>query len=197
MLILSMLVETEQPINSRQQKIMFDEQIFTAIAEGDTRAIENLYLKTERVLYAYLLSLTKDHDFAVDLLQETYLKIMAAAHLYTPKGKPMAWIFSIAKNLFHDALRKKSRELSVGEMELLEHANLSYEMQPENKLVLTAALEELAEEERSIILLYAVSGMKHREIAKMLNLNLSTVLSKYHRGLKKLRTIIEKGGTSS
>lgn len=48
-------------------------------------------------------------------------------------------------------------------------------------------MRELADEERQILMLHAVTGMKHREIAELLQLSLSTVLSKYHRALKKLR----------
>ena len=47
------------------------------------------------------------------------------------------------------------------------------------------------EEERQIILLHAVSGLKHREIAELLEKPLSTVLSKYNRGLKKMKIQLE------
>ncbi len=193
MLTLAMLVD-EPAILKKRQNIKINEGVFQQIAGGNMDALETLYSSTERTLYAYLLSLTKDHNLAVDLLQETYLKVMGAAHLYQPQGKPMAWIFSIAKNLFLDELRKINREVVVGEAEAFDTIKLSYEMHPENRLVLEAALSELTETERSIILLFSVSGLKHREIAVLLNLNISTVLSKYHRGLKKLRTFLEEGG---
>ena len=45
----------------------------------------------------------------------------------------------------------------------------------------------LSEEERQIVLLHAVSGMKHRELSELLELPLSTVLSKYARALAKLK----------
>lgn len=67
----------------------------------------------------------------------------------------------------------------------------------DDRLVLEGVLEKLTEEEREIIMLYAVSGMKHREIAESLDMKLSTLLSKYHRGLKKLRSHLEEGGESS
>jgi RNA polymerase sigma-70 factor (ECF subfamily) len=63
----------------------------------------------------------------------------------------------------------------------------SYVTDPEDKLVLETTLEILAEDERQIVLLHAVSGMKHKEIAKNLGIPLSTALSKYHRALKKLK----------
>ena len=57
--------------------------------------------------------------------------------------------------------------------------------------LLQGALASLADEERRIVLLHAVTGMKHREIAALLELPLPTVLSKYHRALKKMRIFLE------
>ena len=49
----------------------------------------------------------------------------------------------------------------------------------------------LEEQARRIVLLHAVTGLKHREIAQLLELPLATVLSKYHRALKKLKAQLE------
>ena len=59
-------------------------------------------------------------------------------------------------------------------------------------MVLKTAFELLSEEECRIIILHAVSGMRHREIGELLQLPVSTVLSKYNRGLKKLRRELEE-----
>ena len=61
-------------------------------------------------------------------------------------------------------------------------------------VVLKAALQILTEEERQIVTLHALSGCKHREIAEILQIPLPTVLSKYHRALKKLKKELEGGG---
>ena len=61
----------------------------------------------------------------------------------------------------------------------------------DERILLQQALGSLAEEERRIVLLHAVTGMKHREIAALLELPLPTVLSKYHRALKKMRSTLE------
>jgi RNA polymerase sigma-70 factor (ECF subfamily) len=61
-------------------------------------------------------------------------------------------------------------------------------------MVLQAALTILDIEEREIILLHAISGFKHREIAGNLGISLGTVLSKYHRGLNKLRKYLKEQG---
>ena len=60
----------------------------------------------------------------------------------------------------------------------------------DERMLLQQALGSLGEEERRIVLLHT-SGLKHREIALLLKLPLSTVLSKYHRSLKKMRSSLE------
>ena len=60
----------------------------------------------------------------------------------------------------------------------------------ENKAAIRACMERLSDEERQIVVLHAVSGFKHREIASLLSLALPTVLSKYNRAIKKLRAYL-------
>ncbi len=57
----------------------------------------------------------------------------------------------------------------------------------EDKALIQTCMESLSDEERQILVLHAVAGFKHREIAKILGLKLSTVLSKYHRAIKKMK----------
>ena len=64
-------------------------------------------------------------------------------------------------------------------------------MSSDDKLFVAQYLAKLSEEERTIVVLHAMTGLKHREIAKHLNLPLATVLSKYHRAIKKLKQIIK------
>lgn len=130
-------------------------------------------------------------------MQETYLKILSSAHLYRPMGKPLAWMFTIARNLFYTEMKRSSRFLTEDPSDLSNDKRFSYVTDADDRLVLEGVLKKLTEEEREIIMLYAVSGMKHREIAESLNMKLSTLLSKYHRGLKKLRSYLEEGGEGS
>ena len=70
-----------------------------------------------------------------------------------------------------------------------------FALSSDEKWVLEELLATLNDDERQIIMLHAVAGFKHREIADLLNLKLSTVLSKHHRGLKKLKENYKKEGT--
>lgn len=174
------------------KKLIIDEGLFRRIGESDMTAFDELYQITERPLYAYALSLSKNHDEALDLMHETYVKVISAAHLYKPMGKPLAWLFTITKNLFLSQIRKNKRIINTENEQLHNDSRFSYVIDSEDKIVLEIALFQLTEEESQIVLLHAVTGMKHKDIANSLGIGLSTTLSKYHRAIKKLRMYLEE-----
>lgn len=158
----------------------------------DKEAFLELYQSINQPLFAYILGLVADVNEAQDILQETYLKIRSAAHLYQAQGKPMAWIFTIARNLTRMHYRQSERIVGDPIEEINAEALFSSEMDQQDRIVMKNLLEKLDEDERTIILLHTVSGYKHREIAQNLEKPLSTVLSRYNRGIKKLRKFVEQ-----
>lgn len=62
----------------------------------------------------------------------------------------------------------------------------------EEQIVLRSLLQRLGADEYRLVVLHSVSGMRFREIAEALGLPLSTVLSKYHRAMKKLKKAWEE-----
>lgn len=196
MLIFGMVMD-DGPIQLNDVKnhaFDLDESLIQRIAHRDMAAFDELYYKTEKILYSYILSFVKQHDDTLDLLQETYVKLMNSSHLYQPMGKPMAWLFTISKNLAISHLRSKKNYVDVDVIDLENDISYSYVDNNTDNEVLRIALNILSEEERTIVLLSAISGLKHREIANNLDLKLSTVLSKYHRAIKKMREHIRKEG---
>lgn len=162
------------------------EAMLSGIAQEDSAAFERFYRSTDRTLYTYILSLTRNHHDAQDVMMDTYLKVRANAHRYVPQGKPLAWVFTIARNLVRSRQREAARETLYGDVTEVELAFPATDTQ-DNALALREAMTVLSEEERQIVLLHAVSGMKHRELSELLELPLSTVLSKYARALAKLK----------
>lgn len=159
-------------------------------------AFERLYNISERTMYAYIMSIVKNHDDTLDIMQDTYLKIRSAAHLYKPMGKPLAWMFTIAKNIARNRFRLEERTVTSEGLNLETKMEFAYIENPIDRIVLESALTILSEEERKIVLLYAVTGLKHKEIASNLGIPLSTALSKYRRALKKLRTHLSQQGVN-
>ena len=178
----------------RSRQAPVDEALFPRIGQGDQAAFEALYRQTERAVYTFALSLLKNPLDALDVTQETYLKVRASAHLYQPQGKPLAWLFTIARNLSNSLLRQSGRSVSAEAYFSADGPGCAYLEDPSDRLALTAALDGLEELDRQVVLLHVVSGLKHREIAQDLGLPLGTVLTRYHRALKKLRHILSEGG---
>lgn len=168
------------------------EEALRFIAEGKTECIADIYDETKSALYGYILAIIKNPDDVEDVLQDTYVKICGCAGMYKPQGKPMAWIFTIARNLALMEIRAKNR---IGEMDEYEWSQLSVESQAvtvEDRMVLSVAMKSLTDDECQIVMLHAVGGMKHREIADMYDMPLATVLSKYNRAIKKLQKKLEQ-----
>ncbi len=165
------------------------EELLRQIALGSQQAFEELYRATDSAIYGYALSLMRNHHEAQDVMMDTYLKIRCAAHLYMPMGKPMAWILTITKNLARTRLRSAGRQIPLDD---LEETTPSFDRDSEEAIALEQAMKVLGDQERQILILHAVTGLKHREIAEMLGMPLATVLSKYARSLKKLKKALEE-----
>lgn len=164
----------------------FLEEEIAMIALGNKDALSNIYYNTKHIVYGFSLSILKNIHEAEDILQEVFIKIYENADSYQANGKPLAWILTITKNLSLMKLRKKKHHEDIDELkdvlgEDKDKNNI------ENKILIETVFKHISDEERNILVLHSISGFKHREIAKMLELPLATVLSKYNRAIKKIK----------
>lgn len=194
MFLMGILASLEEPVNYDQ---MSDEKLLLRVGKGDAEAFGRLYQNTDKTIYSFILSITRNPQDAEELMQETYLKVWTGAGSYQAQGKPLAWMFTIARNLCYMKFRDQKREAEVGLSDLSEQEIGEFCPQIEDaadKLVLNTALGILKEEERQIVLLHTTAGLKHREIAADLELPLATVLSKYNRAMKKMQKYLREEG---
>ena len=168
-----------------------DELLIQKIAQSDKTALATLYERYREAVFGFALSYLRDRELAEDVMQETFLQVWSAAPRYIIHGqRPMTWLLGIAKNVSRSMKRKQLTLLDENAPEIPEELDRFLEV--ENRMVTRAVLSTLGEEDRQIVMLHAVAGLKYREIAEMLELPLSTVLSKYNRSLKKLKALLGK-----
>ena len=176
-----------------QKEPLCQEMLIKAIADGDGDAFRQFYQETARPVYSFILSLTQSPQEAEDVMQDTYLSVWTKAEDYIPQGKPLAWVFTIARNLCYMRFREQKKHSFVG-LEELEGMEEGESCQPieqaAERKVLLDALKKLRQQERQIVLLHAAAGLKHREVARALKLPLATELSKYNRSMKKLQELL-------
>jgi RNA polymerase sigma-70 factor (ECF subfamily) len=170
-----------------------------ADAVARRNALGELYALTASRIYGFVLSILRDCGRAESVTQDVFIRVYEAAGKYSPQGKPLAWMFTIARNLALMTLRSKDNSVAglpseiegAGSGDAAYGSGGAYEESHEGDLLdtltLRAALSVLGEDERQIVMLHSVGGMKHREIAEVMGLPLSTTLSKYSRSLAKLR----------
>jgi RNA polymerase sigma-70 factor (ECF subfamily) len=174
-----------------------EDRLLLLMKTGDMEAFRRLYELTAKGIYSYALSILQQPQDAEEVMQDTYLTAWRQAARYETEGKPMAWLLTIARNLCYMRLRRQKDHpcVSYEELEQEEPGELCsrIELVPEKQMLLDA-LTALGEDERKIVLLHDAGNMKHREIAQLLGIPLSTVLSKYRRALKRLQRLMDGEG---
>jgi RNA polymerase sigma-70 factor, ECF subfamily len=148
--------------------------------------------------FAYFLS--GNHAVAEDIAAETFARALTAGdRIQTVTVK--AYLLRIARNLFVDALRRDSRvaEFTGSENELSDPApNPEVVTRSRMELEVTwQALATLSEGERAALLMSAVNGLSHEEIAAALECSVPAVKLRIHRARLRLRQLTARGSTSS
>lgn len=157
------------------------DELLSGVAAGDREALAQLYRRTRTAVYGLALSYVKNAHDAQDVTQDTFVRVWDSAYQYKPQGSPMGWVLAVARSLALMKLRQGSRQEQLEDEEWDAIPAESPAVTPEDRQVLQQAMAALADEERQVVILHAITGLKHREIAHLLEMPLATVLSKYHR----------------
>lgn len=170
----------------------------------DPEVLDRLIHRYQHRLYRYLLFLTGRRDLAEDIFQETWMRVLEKGHLYDARTKFESWLFTVARNLFLDTLRRRKASLSLDDLTGAQGEGGSFEpaataAAPVEQLVhqeerewVGAALSRLPAVCREVLLLRFQEDMALEEIAMVVDAPLSTVKSRLYRGLELLRRCLEE-----
>jgi RNA polymerase sigma-70 factor (ECF subfamily) len=150
-----------------------------------------LYKKYAQDVFRFALYLSGERSEAEDITSETFVRAWTApGEIRTETVK--AYLFTIARNLFLQGLRKKKRQVELDEEvhDTQPGPQANAEHKAELQAVL-AGLQKLSEIDRAALLMRAFDGMPYEEIARALMLPLSTVKVKIHRARLALAGIRE------
>ena len=168
------------------------EELIFQMSIGDMSAMGKLYELVKTDIFAYALSKSSCVQDAEDITHDTFVQIYKYSKRYQPMGKPLAWIFTIERSLIYRQYNLSTRVLSLDEEIGTKSSENDFSSQIVDSQFLCEIMRVLTKEEQEIITLHVVSGLKHREIAKLINKPLSTVLSKYNRAIKKLQSCVKE-----
>ena len=153
-------------------------------------------------LRRYARALTRDVTRADDLVQSCLMRAVAKEHLWQPGTDLRAWLFTILHNQHVNDVRRSVREginVAVDDVApmLTVQSNAAASLQLRD---LERAIAKLPEEQRQVILLVGLEGMRYEEVARILDVPVGTIRSRLSRGrdlLRKLMDMNEEGPTEA
>jgi RNA polymerase sigma-70 factor (ECF subfamily) len=177
-----------------------DAQLIRSYLAGKDRAFDKLYKKYERPLFSFILKFVGNRGVAEDMFQQTWLKVIKALPQYEERGSFSSWLFGIANNSCVDHARKKSRskidDLASSEgMEKLPDDDLNPEdaiVKEERMAWLEKAVERLPVEQKQVVLMRLFAELPFKEIARIVDSPLNTVLGRMHYAVKNLKKMVEE-----
>lgn len=132
-------------------------------------------------IYYKILGAVKNPEDAEDISQEVFISVYKNLNKFRFQSNIYTWIYKIAINKIYDFFRKRKIELDINEEILtVDSDNIS----AETNVILEAKLKMITPREREIVLLKDIYGYKLKEIAKMKDMNISTVKSVYYKAIK-------------
>ena len=179
-----------------------DAALMLRVKRGDRAAFAGLVDKYKQPVMNFIHRSLRDEIEAEDLAQNVFLQVYKSRERYRQTAKFSTWLFTIARNLCLNELRRRARHPA----ESIEEAQAGHEDQPQRQfedkqvslptenvlqtelaMKIEAALAELPENQRTAILLCRQEELSYEEIAEILDCSLSATKSLIHRGRETLK----------
>jgi RNA polymerase sigma-70 factor (ECF subfamily) len=179
-----------------------DAALMLRVKRGDRAAFAGLVEKYQQPVMNFVFRTLRDETEAEDLAQNVFLQVYKSRDRYERTAKFSTWLFTIARNLCLNELRRRSRHpaesLEEKHSEHDDHPSRQYEdkknilptdhvLHGELAQKIEEALAELPENQRTAILLCRQDELSYEEIAEVLDCSLSATKSLIHRGRETLK----------
>lgn len=183
---------------------MEDRKLVESAQRGDKDAFATLVQRYHRNIYSLAYRMTGNREDAMDVTQEVLLRAYRAIASFQPDKPFLPWIYRITWNICADRGRKIGRtpseesidDANAGASRLASSApspDKEFERQ-EVARVLRAAIDQLAEGYRELIILFHLEGLSIREISDVTDMKETVIKNRLYRGRQMLKRILEAGG---
>jgi RNA polymerase sigma-70 factor (ECF subfamily) len=179
-----------------------------AFKAGDGNAFAELVRRYQRPVMNFFFKLVWDVHLSEDYAQEVFIKLYRHAATYEDTAKFSTFLFTIARNLWIDHVRRRmsephaySLDASAGDRDsaLSDFIAASDRMRPERIVEMDelgtqirAALAALPDDQRMVVVLSEVCGLRYQEISQVMKIPVGTVKSRMHTAVYHLRSILSK-----
>jgi RNA polymerase sigma-70 factor (ECF subfamily) len=183
-----------------------DAAIVTRVLGGDREAYRFIVRRYQNRLHAMVLGMVRNQEDARDITQNAFIKAYESLGSFRIESSFYTWIYRISMNLAIDHCRRGQRRKTSSFDEAVGQSDEETPIDPlpapdnpqkalqrkELQATILAALGQLPEEHREVVLLREVEGFSYKEIADMLDLPEGTVMSRLFYARKKLQTTLKE-----
>ena len=182
------------------KKMRMDEQeLVRQIQDGDEMAFAEIVKIYKDKIVNFLWKITGDYQKAVELSQETFMRVYFKANKYKPVAPFSSWIYTIASNLAKTEMKRSRKYTAVPLDDVQNHLPMeAYASNPTDSGLLTnlkEALNSLHPRYRIPVILKDVEGFSQEEIAQILKSPLGTIKARISRGRDYLKKELEKASS--
>ncbi|WP_167605537.1 RNA polymerase sigma factor [Maribellus sediminis] len=164
------------------------------VKSGETNAFSYIVEKYKEIVFSIALKVLKNREDAEELAQESFIKAYNSLHTFKGNAKFSTWLYRITYNSCISEIRKRKMNFaSTSEIEIKdesEELNLDGIPAENRAQVIKQALDQLPEDEYTLVLLYYFEEQSIEDIGKVTGLSESNTKVKLYRARKKLYTII-------
>ncbi len=180
---------------------MDEQELVGRIQAGDESAFAEIVHLYKDKIVNFLFQMTGDYQRAVDLSQETFLRIYFKADKYRPIAPFSSWVYAIASNLAKTDLKKRYRmnQVSLEDVQYSAEVSTPSDETTDSGLArnLREALERLSPRYRIPVVLKDMEGYSQEEIARIIRRPIGTVKARISRGRTMLKRQLEKATKES
>jgi len=179
--------------------IHLDEVTLAGAKRGDMRACEKIYRSYHTPAYTLAVRICKCRELAQEVTQEAFITAFKRVKQFRGESPFWGWLRRVVVNHAISSLRKLPRHDAIELEDYMAHTSGDQEGLG-NAMDLSQALEQLSDEDRTVVWLHDVEGYKHREIAQFVGKTESYSKTRLNRARKRLRSLIssaEERGTLS
>jgi RNA polymerase sigma-70 factor (ECF subfamily) len=176
-----------------------DGELLERYRKGDIQALEELVNRYRRQLFGFIINMAGQAVDADEIFQEVWIKAIKKIDTYTDRNF-LAWLIRIARNLVIDKWRASKRLVNMDDANGQSYAERTPAPGPtpagkvagtDLRRDVAAAIEELPEEQKEVVLMRLEAELPFKEIAKIQGVSINTALARMQYGLQKLREMLQ------
>jgi len=190
---------------SLSEKALLVSNLVKSAKSGDLDSFDSLTLMFRERLYGVIYNMTFNHDDAADLTQDAFVKAFRSLSKFKEKASFFTWIYRIGVNLTLSYLKKKkSRKFFSFDQYVSDGVSIKdsdkFSCSDSNSVrstlinelheKLNEALSQLSDKHRTIVVLFEIDGLSHKEIASIMKCTEGTVRSRLHYAKLQLQSLL-------